>query len=208
MKKLLVASLFFMLCLAVGYAYCEDNLLAVDVVSQKQEDKAEENMALPKEETSAKSAQPPLEEQSEDVDSQESVKRLKAYRELIDNKQKELEVIKLDLEKSSVLLKKKEAEKQIHEIEKVLPQEKKEVFAGSPLLPEAKPIPVEASEVKILLLLITDDLKEGIMTLKGATYGFREGDCIASKLTAERIEAGSVSFRQLDGTALKLNFIN
>ena len=67
---------------------------------------------------------------------------------------------------------------------------------------------VDASDIKIQLLLIADDLKEGQVILKNAPYSFKEGDTIALKLTAEKIESSGVTFKQPDGSILKLNFIN
>ncbi|MGD0336321.1 MAG: hypothetical protein ABSB18_04400, partial [Candidatus Omnitrophota bacterium] len=108
-----------------------------------------------------------------------------------------------------LMLKKRQAEKEIYEIDKVLPQGKAEVSS----LPGssgqgAKESLVDASDIKIQLLVIADNLKEGQVSLKGTPYSFKEGDFVASKLTVEKIESSGVTFKQPDGSLLKLNFVN
>ena len=190
------------------YVYCEDNILAVDVVNNKQKVLTQENKPLVKDENSVK-PEAPAEEVKPFDDSEQNFEKIKAYREALENKQNELEVIKLDLEKSDLMLKKRQAEKEIFEIDKSLPQGKTEV---SSLLGSSsqgvKDFLVDASDIKIQLLLIAGDLKEGQVILKNAPYSFKEGDTIVSKLTAEKIESSGVTFKQPDGSIFKLNFIN
>jgi len=190
------------------YAYCQDNLLAVDVVGNKQKALTQENKPLVKDENADK-AEVPAQEVKPLDDSEQDFEKIKAYREVLENKQNELEVIKLDLEKSDLMLKKRQAEKEIFEIDKSLPQGKAEV---SSLLGSSsqgvKDSLVDASDIKIQLLLIAGDLKEGQVILKNSSYSFKEGDTIASKLTVEKIEPAGVTFKQPDGSILKLNFIN
>jgi hypothetical protein len=195
---------------AAGFkcAYCQDNLLAVDVVDNKQKALTQKNKPLAKDENANK-AEVPLEEVKPLDDSEQDLKEIKAYREVLENKQKELEVIKLDLEKSGLMLKKRQAEKEIYEIDKSLPQGKTEVSSlpGSSLQ-GGKDSLVDTSDIKIQLLVIADKLKEGQLSLKSAPYSFKEGDTIASKLTVEKIEPTGVTFKQPDGSVFKLNFIN
>ena len=208
MRRLLVLFLFVTALVGFKYAYCEDNILAVDVVNNKQKVLTQENKPLTNDENSVK-AEAPVEEAKPLDDSEQDFEKIKAYREALENKQNELEVIKLDLEKSDLMLKKRQAEKEIFEIDKSLPQGKTEVSS----LPGSssqgvKDSLVDASDIKIQLLLIAGDLKEGQVILKNAPYSFKEGDTIASKLTAEKIESSGVTFKQPDGSILKLNFIN
>jgi len=208
MRRLLILFLFVTALAGFKYAYCEDNILAVDVVNNKQKVLTQENKPLAKDENSVK-AEAPVEEVKPLDDSEQEFEKIKAYREALENKQNELEVIKLDLEKSDLMLKKRQAEKEIFEIDKSLPQGKTEV---SSLLGSSsqgvKDFLVDASDIKIQLLLIAGDLKEGQVILKNAPYSFKEGDTIVSKLTAEKIESSGVTFKQPDGSILKLNFIN
>ena len=208
MRRLLVLFLFVTALAGFKCAYCEDNILAVDVVNNKQKVLTQENKPLTNDENSVK-AEAPVEEAKPLDDSEQDFEKIKAYREALENKQNELEVIKLDLEKSDLMLKKRQAEKEIFEIDKSLPQGKAEVSSlpGSSTQ-GVKDSLVDASDIKIQLLLITDDLKEGQVILKNAPYSFKEGDTIASKLTAEKIESSGVTFKQPDGSILKLNFIN
>jgi hypothetical protein len=208
MRRLLVLFLFVSALAGFKCAYCEDNILAVDVVNNKQKALTQENKPPAKDENSVK-AEALAEEAKPLDDSEQDFKKIKAYREALENKQNELEVIKLDLEKSDLMLKKRQAEKEIFEIDKSLPQGKAEVSS----LPGSssqgvKDSLVDASDIKIQLLLIAGDLKEGQVILKNAPYSFKEGDTIASKLTAEKIESSGVTFKQPDGSILKLNFIN
>ena len=55
-------------------------------------------------------------------DSDKELEKMRSHRKHIENKQKELDLIKLDLEKDSLLLKEKEAQKEIYQIDKILPQ--------------------------------------------------------------------------------------
>jgi len=208
MRRFLVLFLFVTALAGFKYAYCEDNILAVDVVNNKQKALTQENKPLVKDENFVK-AEAPAEEAKPFDDSEQDFEKIKAYREALENKQNELEVIKLDLEKSDLMLKKRQAEKEIFEIDKSLPQGKAEVSSLPGLSSQGvEDSLVDASDIKIQLLLIADDLKEGQVILKNAPYSFKEGDTIASKLTAEKIESSGVTFKQPDGSILKLNFIN
>jgi len=208
MRKILFISLFFVSVLVFKYAYCGDNLLAVDISYNKEKAPSQPDKSVQKSEDSDKVVQP-QEGPLPDDDSNKEFKKMKAYREILENKQKELEVIKLDLEKSSLLLKKKEAEKEIYQIDKVLPQGKKEEASiSNGLTQDVKDTSVDPSDIKIQFLVISDNLKEGQISLKGIPYGFKEGDSIASKLTVEKIDPAGVTFREPDGTVLKINFIN
>ena len=208
MRRLLFLFLFFMAMTGFKYAYCQDNLLAVDTIDNKQKALTQENKPLVKDENSSK-VEVPAEEVKAFDDFEGDFEKIKAYREVLENKQKEIEVIKLDLEKSDLMLKKRQAEKEIYEIDKFLPQSKAEVSSmpGS-FIQGAKESLVDTSDIKIQLLVIADNLKEGQISLKGSPYSFKEGDSIASKLTAEKIEPSGVTFKQPDGSIFKLNFIN
>ena len=208
MKKLLFLFLFFMAMTGFKYAYCQDNILAVDTIDNKQKALTQENKPLAKDENPSK-AETPLEEVKPLDDSEGDLEKIKAYREVLENKQKELEVIKLDLEKSDLMLKKRQAEKEIYEIDKALPQANSEApsMPGSLAQGIKEPL-VDTSDIKIQLLVISDNLKEGQLSLKGSPYSFKEGDSIASKLTVEQIEPSGVTFKQPDGSNFKLNFIN
>jgi len=208
MRRNLFLFLFVIALAGFKHAYCQDNLLAVPVVDNKQKALTPESKPPVKAENADK-AEVPAEEAGLLDNSEQEFEKIKAYREVLENKQKELEVIKLDLEKSDLILKKRQAEKEIFEIDKSLPQGKAEVSSlpGSSAQ-GAKDSLVDTSDIKIQLLLIADDLKEGQVSLKGAPYSFKEGDSVASKLTAEKIESSGVTFKQPDGRIFKLNFIN
>jgi len=209
MKRLLFLLVFVMAVTGFKCAYCQDNLLAVDKIENKAKPQTQEDKALPKEQNPVQ-AEVALEEAkpADDTDEQD-LENIRAYRQILENKQKDLEVIKLDLERSDLMLKKRQAEKEIFEIDKALPQGKTDVSSVPGALTQGANAPlVDASDIKIQLLVIADNLKEGQISLKGSPYVFKEGDSIASKLTVERIEPTGVTFKQVDGSALKLNFIN
>jgi hypothetical protein len=135
---------------------------------------------------------------------------MRSYRELIQGKEKELDLIKLDLEKDNILLKERQAQKEISQIDKAFPgSAKKGVSSGGKDIGEGlKEESIDPSDIKIQLLLVTDGLKEGQISLKNTLYNFKEGDTIASKLKIEKIEADGITLREPDGTALKLNFMD
>lgn len=208
MRKLLFIFLFFMAMAGLRSAYGQDNLLAVDTIDYKQKALTQENKPLAKDENSSK-VEVPIEEVKPIDYSEGDLGQIKAYREILENKQKELEVIKLDLEKSYLMLKKRQTEKEIYEIDQAIPQGKAEMSSIPDSLTQGAKEPlVDTSDIKIQLLVIADNLKEGQLSLKGLPYSFKEGDSIASKLTVEQIESSGVTFKQPDGSNFKLNFIN
>lgn len=209
MKRALFLLVFVMAIAGFKYGYCQDNLLAVDKIENKAKPQTQEDKALPKEQNPVQAEVALEEAKPADDTGEQDLENIKAHREVLENKQKELEVIKLDLEKSGLMLKKRQAEKEIFEIDKALPQGKPDVSSvpGS-LTQSVKAALVDTSDIKIQLLVIADNLKEGQVSLKGSPYSFKEGDTIASKLTVEQIETSGVTFKQPDGSNFKLNFIN
>ncbi len=205
MRRILILIAVFTTITAFRSGWCEDNLLAIDVITDKQA--AVEPKDKTVQENPSATEKPVVKEEIEPADgSEEDLARIKAYHEVFDNKQKELELIKLDLEKSNLLLKKKEAEKEIFQIEKLLPQGKKEDISG--FVQGLKEPLVDASDIKIQLLLVSDDLKEAQISLKGINYAFKEGDNIASRLDAKKIDPTGITFKQQDGSVLRINFVN
>ena len=198
--------LFFALLSATTLenAWPQNNLSAVDILDNKQKDVSQPDKIISQD--SASDDKPVIQEKENPAKAEQDLEKIRAYHELFNSRQKELELIKLDLEKSNLLLKKKEAEKELYQIEKILPQGKKEEFSVS--FHDAKELLIDASDIKIQFLLISGDLKESQISLKGTAYFFKEGDTVASKLTAEKIEPSGVTFRQQDGSILKLNFIS
>jgi len=209
MKRILFLLVFVMAVTGFKCGYCQDNLLAVDKIDNKTKVQVQEDKTLPKEQNPVQ-AGAALEEvkQADDVGEQD-LENISAYREVLENKQKELEVIKLDLEKSDLMLKKRQAEKEIFEIDKVLPQGKSDASSVSGGFNQGEKVSlIDPADIKIQLLVIADNLKEGQISLKGSPYVFKEGDSITSKLTVERIEPTGVTFKQVDGSSFKLSFIN
>ncbi len=209
MKRILFLSVLVAAAIGLKFGYCQDNILAVDKIDNKTKVQAQENKILPKEENPVK-AEAVQDETKPVVDSSEhELENLRAYREVLEDKQKELEVIKLDLEKSDLMLKKRQAEKEIFEIDKALPQGKSDVSSVSGGLNQGEKVSlVDPSDIKLQLLVIADNLKEGQISLKNSPYVFKEGDSVASKLTVEQIEPTGITFKQVDGSLFKLNFIN
>jgi len=208
MKKFMFLFLLFMFIAGLKYAYCQDNLLAVDVPANKQNAAVEPDKAPAKTENTDKAPAVTEDEALPKEETEQELNKIRAYRELLDNKQKELELIRIDLEKSNLLLKKKEAERDIFQIDKGLPEGKQEVSIPGQTIQSTGVSPVDTSDMKIQYLVIADNLKEGQITLKGVPYSFKEGDCVASKLTVQKIDSDSVTFKQADGSVLKLDFIN
>jgi len=209
MKRLLFLLVFVMAVAGFKCGYCQDNLLAVDKIDNKTKVQVQEDKTLPKEQNSVQAGVVLEEVKPADDSSEQDLENIRAYREVLENKQKDLEVIKLDLEKSDLMLKKRQAEKEIFEIDKALPQGKSDVSSVSGGLNQGEKVSlIDPSDIKIQLLVIADNLKEGQISLKGSPYVFKEGDSIASKLTVEQIEPTGITFKQVDGSLFKLNFIN
>ena len=197
MRKILGLAVSFVFVVSLfTLAYCEDNILAVDVACPGEKDIPDDKI-IQKTEAIDNVIKP--EEQVIDTDSSgKELEKMRSYRELIQSKQKELDLIKLDLEKNNLLLKAKETQKSIYQIDKSIPQITNKEYQDS------KELSIEPSDIKLQLLLISDNLKEGQVALKGVPYGFKEGDVIASKFTVEKIEACGVTLKEPDGNVLKL----
>ena len=209
MKRLLFLLVFVMAVTVLKCGYCQDNLLAVDKIDNKTKVQVQEDKTLLKEQNPVQAGVVLEEVKPADDSSEQDLENIRAYREVLENKQKDLEVIKLDLEKSDLMLKKRQAEKEIFEIDKALPQGKSDVSSVSGGLNQGEKVSlIDPSDIKIQLLVIADNLKEGQISLKGSPYVFKEGDSIASKLTVEQIEPTGITFKQVDGSSFKLNFIN
>ena len=209
MKRLLFLLVFVMAVAGFKCGYCQDNLLAVDKIDNKTKVQVQEDKTLPKEQNSVQAGVALEEVKPADDTGEQDIENIRAYRGVLENKQKELEVIKLDLEKSDLMLKKRQAEKEIFEIDKALPQGKSDVSSVSGGLNQGEKVSlIDPSDIKIQLLVIADNLKEGQISLKGSPYVFKEGDSIASKLTVEQIEPTGITFKQVDGSLFILNFIN
>ena len=207
MRKILVIFVFFVSVLSFKCAYSEDNLLAVDTGYSK-ESVISTDKSVQKAEDDDKALEPQEAPLAGD-DSDKELEKMKTYRELIQNKQKELEVVKLDFEKTSLILKKKEAEKEMYQIDNFIPGSAKEGGSiGSGSFQDVKDVSLDSSNIKIQLLVISDNLKEGQISMKGVLYNFREGDSLPLKLTVEKIETSGVTLRQADGAVLKLNFMD
>ena len=206
MRNILFVSLFFVSILSCKWAYSDDDLLAVNVSYDKEKAPIADKSAQ-KNEGSDKTLR--LEEKTlTDDESDNDLERMKAYRELLQDKQKELEVIKLELERENLLLKKKEAEKGIYQIDNTLPGSAKKDGMSIGGVQDTGGSSIDPSDIKIQLLVIADDLKEGQITLKGGLYGFKEGDVIASKFTVEKIEPSGVTLKEPSGEILKVNFMD
>jgi len=209
MKRIVFLLLFVAALAGFKFGYCQDNLSAIDKIDNKSKTQNQENKALAKEPDVPKAEALPQEPNPADEPGDQDLENMRAYREVLENKQKELEVIKLDLEKSDLLLKKRQAEKEIFEIDKALPQGKSDVSSVSGGLNQGEKVSlVDPSDIKLQLLMIADNLKEGQISIKNSPYVFKEGDSIASKLTVERIEPTGVTFKQVDGNTFKLNFVD
>ena len=120
MKRLLFLLVFVMAVSGFKYAYCQDNLLAVDKIDNKAKAQTQEDKALPKEQNPVQAEVALEEAKPADDTGEQDLENIRAYRQILENKQKDLEVIKLDLEKSDLMLKKRQAEKEIFEIDKAL----------------------------------------------------------------------------------------
>ena len=100
MKKILFLLVFVVAAIGLKFGYCQDNLLAVDKIDNKAKAKAQEDKVVLKEQSPVQPEAALEEAKPADDTGEQDLENIKAYREVLENKQKELEVIKLDLEKS------------------------------------------------------------------------------------------------------------
>ena len=205
-KILLIVLVFIFSLLLYKCAYSEDNILALDE-SLNKKDGAIPDKSVKKGEDNSTTIKTEDEKRAGD-DSDKELEKMRSHRKHIENKQKELDLIKLDLEKDSLLLKEKEAQKEIYQIDKILPQGNIGTSMGKGTGQDLKEENIDPSDIKIQLLVIADSLKEGQISFKNTIYDFKEGDITVSKLRVEKIEMSGVTLKEPDGTILKLNFIN
>ncbi len=206
MRKLLILSLIFIFGMGLKLVWAsDDNLLAVDISRQEKKVSPRENKVLPTQETPKNSA-PVVSGQRDEF--AKDLEKIKAFHEAMNDKRHAVEMIRLDLEKESLLLKEKQAQKQIYDIDNSLPLVKKEESQKSDLSGGLKASWVDPSDVRLLMILISGGLKEGILTLKGTPYRFKDGDCVASKLTVSKITRDTVTFKQPDQTEFTLDFMD
>ncbi|QAT16687.1 hypothetical protein BU251_02540 [Candidatus Velamenicoccus archaeovorus] len=206
MRKLLILSLIFVFGMGLRLVWAsDDNLLAVDVSRQEKKIPPRENKVFSTQETPKNSASVVSGQRDEFA---KDLEKIKAFHEAMNDKRHAVEMIRLDLEKESLLLKEKQAQKQIYDIDNSLPLVKKEEFQKSDLSGGLKVSGVDPSDVRLLMIVIAGGLKEGILTLKGTPYRFKEGDCVASKLTVSKITRDTLTLKQPDQTEFTLNFMD
>lgn len=206
MRKFLTLSLIFIFSVAPRLVWAgDDNLLAVDIPGQKKQNPGQESKVLPTDRPPENSA-PVTSGQGNEF--AKDLEKIKAFQEAMNDRRRAIEMIRLDLEKESLILKEKQAQKQIYDIDNSLPMVKKEELQKNALSGGLKAPLVDPADVGLAMLLISGDLKEGILTIKNTAYGFREGDCVVSKLIVSNITRDAVTFKQPDQTEFTLDFMD
>ena len=87
MRRILFLFIFVVAASGFKYAYCQDNLLAVDALAGKQKALTQENKTPAKDENSGE-VEAPIEQVKPLDDSDRDLKEIKAYREVLENKKK------------------------------------------------------------------------------------------------------------------------
>jgi hypothetical protein len=206
MRKFLTVSLIFIFSVAPRFVWAgDDNLLVVDIPGQKKQGSGQENKILPTERPSENSA-PVISGQGDEF--AKDLEKIKAFQEAMNDRRRAIEMIRLDLEKENLILKEKQAQKQIYDINNSLPVVKKEELQKIALSDGLKAPLADPADVRLVMLLISGDHKEGILTIKNTAYPFKEGDCVASKLTVSKITQDTVTFKQADQTEFTLDFMD
>ena len=219
MKKIMLI-LGVVICFASA-GLCEDNLSILGAFGKKSKDKTEpvkqageaENsppqIQEVKKEAQAKEAGEKTFQEDKMDDTDRRVEDMKTYHDILDNKQKEIDIIKLDLEKQKLLLEKKEAQKKIQDISAGLPVGEK-MENASMLIKQKVELTKQAGEeedIKILLLVLADNLKEAIVSAGGRQSTAYEGTKIAEGITVESINKTGVVFKRENGDIFIRNFI-
>lgn len=218
MKKIMLI-LGVVICFASA-GLCEDNLSILGGFGKKSKDKTEPvkqageaDNPLPqiqevKKEAQTKEAEEKTFQEDKMDDTDRRVEDMKTYHDILDNKQKEIDIIKLDLEKQKLLLEKKEAQKKIQDISAGLPAGEK-MENASMLIKQKVELTKQAGEedIKILLLVLADNLKEAIVSAGGRQSTVYEGTKIAEGITVESINKTGVVFKRENGDIFVRNFI-
>ena len=218
MKKIMLI-LGVVICFASA-GLCEDNLSILGGFGKKSKDKTEPvkqageaDNPLPqiqeeKKEAQTKEAEEKTFQEDKMDDADRRVEDMKTYHDILDNKQKEIDIIKLDLEKQKLLLEKKEAQKKIQDISAGLPAGEK-MENASMLIKQKVELTKQAGEedIKILLLVLADNLKEAIVSAGGRQSTVYEGTKIAEGITVESINKTGVVFKRENGDIFVRSFI-
>ena len=218
MKKIMLI-LGVVICFASA-GLCEDNLSILGAFGKKNKDKTEPvkqageaDNPLPqiqevKKEAQTKEAEEKTFQEDKMDDTDRRVEDMKTYHDILDNKQKEIDIIKLDLEKQKLLLEKKEAQKKIQDISAGLPAGEK-MENASMLIKQKVELTKQAGEedIKILLLVLADNLKEAIVSAGGRQSTVYEGTKIAECITVESINKTGVVFKRENGDIFVRSFI-
>ena len=216
MKRILLVIGIVVIFYRIGY--CDDNLSVLGSYGNKnkEKEKIETKTESVPERVITETANKEKQDRNQEVemelvedldDTDKRVEDMKAYHDILDSKQKEIDIIKLDLEKQRLLLEKKEAQKKIQDIVSgasageriedaaVFMTRKTETTAFFP-----------EEDIKILLLVVTDNLKEAMVAVNGRQNTVYEGVKIDNNLTVESIKNTGIVFKRENGETFVRNF--
>jgi len=174
----------------------KEKIAASENVEEQQDDTPEEKDIFQKNE--AQGIEPQLE-------------LMRKYQDKIANKEKEIEMLNLDFKKTKLILERKQLESKINEINQQLQDKGTRVEIGqlnnlldentSPQEEEILP-----DDIKISLIVISENVREAILLKQGLLYRVKEGDRILPQLSVKEILPDGVLLVSQSGDEIKVGF--
>ena len=171
----------------------ENGILFESAALEKKE--AETKTPLPE---NATQGSPESDSQKERAQVKEQMETLLSYQKDLEAKQKEIDLLALELQKTDLVLKRKELQKKISEIE---------LSEDSRQISDNKKDPAAAGDFKVSLVFITPQSKEAVLERAGEKIRVREGDSIYNNIFVKEITGDGVVLA-IEGLSRKIPYVS
>jgi|GEM_PF-4204015 len=171
----------------------ENGILFESAALEKKE--AETKTPLPE---NATQGSPESDSQKERAQVKEQMETLLSYQKDLEAKQKEIDLLALELQKTDLVLKRKELQKKISEVE---------LSEDSRQISDNKKDPAAAGDFKVSLVFITPQSKEAVLERAGEKIRVREGDSIYNNIFVKEITGDGVLLA-IEGSSRKIPYVS
>ena len=170
-----------------------NDILFTSAALEKKE--AETKTPLP---DNATQGSPENDSQKERAQVKEQMETLLSYQKDLEAKQKEIDLLALELQKTDLVLKRKELQKKISEVE---------LSEDSRQISDNKKDPAAAGDFKVSLVFITPQSKEAVLERAGEKIRVREGDSIYNNIFVKEITGDGVLLA-IEGSSRKIPYVS
>ena len=171
----------------------ENGILFESAALEKKE--AETKTPLPE---NATQGSPESDSQKERAQVKEQMETLLSYQKDLEAKQKEIDLLALELQKTDLVLKRKELQKKISEVE---------LSEDSRQISDNKKDPAAAGDFKVSLVFITPQSKEAVLERAGEKIRVREGESIYNNIFVKEITGDGVVLA-IEGLSRKIPYVS